>query len=358
MIKAPRVERQLAGSRHSLRCVAVSGDGRHVAAAGDDMVVRVYSGQSGSLLRELIGHFRAVKCISFAPDALLLATAGDDETTRLWPDACAERCLTLSAHKAPVTDLCFISPKRIATCSTDGHIYLQSSEAGGNPRLLRRDSSGFTCLASCSDLLVAGTKQGAVIGLDVATGQEIFCSKLSSSPVASLCSGDAGFTFIGYEDGCVRLLDITAQRVTTDFSNPSRICKLRWNGGTSTLFFGDADGVVGIWSPATNDLLTVEHHKVAVLGIDLSTRAGLFATGDIGGALVLWRAPSTESVVSAVPESKPVSPAPDLVALRVEKIVQTVAQLSRQLELMQAMIAQSTEQLDFVQSRLSDQSYK
>jgi WD40 repeat protein len=78
LLPAPRVQ---AGALHAL---AWSADGRRLAAAGDDAIVRIWDAASLELLAALGGHTDAVHALAFSRDGRLLASAGMDGTVRLW----------------------------------------------------------------------------------------------------------------------------------------------------------------------------------------------------------------------------------------------------------------------------------
>jgi WD40 repeat protein len=67
-----------------LRAVAWSGDGRLLAAAGDDRAVHVWDTAGWKKQAVLEGHRKEVAELSFSPDGTLLASSALDGTTRLW----------------------------------------------------------------------------------------------------------------------------------------------------------------------------------------------------------------------------------------------------------------------------------
>jgi WD40 repeat protein len=69
----PAPVRVVAAHQGWIRAIAVSPDGQRIASAGNDRVVRVWSGTDGSLIRELPGHGRDVYSLLFVDNDRLLS---------------------------------------------------------------------------------------------------------------------------------------------------------------------------------------------------------------------------------------------------------------------------------------------
>ena len=71
------------GHRDRLITVAFQPHGDHLAVAGDDGAIRLWS-RDGRIVRTLRGHHGVVQHVAFSPDGTILASASDDHTVRLW----------------------------------------------------------------------------------------------------------------------------------------------------------------------------------------------------------------------------------------------------------------------------------
>ncbi|MCL1474253.1 AAA-like domain-containing protein [Argonema antarcticum] len=102
--------------------VSFSRDGQYLATSGDEGIVRLWN-QSGQMLAEFQSDRAKVRSISFSPDAKRIATAGDDGTVRLWNQSGKPLALTFKAHQSRVWSLSW-SPdgQHIATAGDDSTV--------------------------------------------------------------------------------------------------------------------------------------------------------------------------------------------------------------------------------------------
>ncbi len=73
-----------------------SPDGKLLATAGYDKVIRIWNAVDGKYVREIAGHNGAVFDLAFSPDGTLLASASADETGKIWLVETGERLDTLN----------------------------------------------------------------------------------------------------------------------------------------------------------------------------------------------------------------------------------------------------------------------
>lgn len=109
----------LAGGGDAVAAVAVSPDGRQVAAAGSDGIVRIWPA-GGTLMAPqgtFTGHTGEVQAVAVSPDGSVVATGGQDGFIRLYDAATATEKARWEANKRGVTDLSFSADsQRLASC--------------------------------------------------------------------------------------------------------------------------------------------------------------------------------------------------------------------------------------------------
>lgn len=87
-------------------CVAISPDGKTVAASGSQQPIQLWNTENGRLLRTFTEHSDSIYALAFSPDGETLASGGADNTIRIWNFYTGELLETLE-HLAPVKSVVF-----------------------------------------------------------------------------------------------------------------------------------------------------------------------------------------------------------------------------------------------------------
>ncbi len=109
----------------TVESVDISADGKAIASAGRDAVVRLWSAATGKPLGVLEGHKSIVLRVRFAPDGKTLASSGADRTIRLWDVATRKQRHVLEGHEKEARGLAFAKDGRtLASGSVDNTVRL------------------------------------------------------------------------------------------------------------------------------------------------------------------------------------------------------------------------------------------
>src|SRR5437588_1016687 len=110
--------------------VAVSPDGRYVAAGSNSGQVRVWRDEGRVAHLTIRGHTDRVGALTFSPDGQTLATASWDSTVRLWDLASGATIWTVRDQNVPVTSLAMSPNGKLMSGSLDGAIHFWDMRTG------------------------------------------------------------------------------------------------------------------------------------------------------------------------------------------------------------------------------------
>lgn len=142
--------------------VAVSPDGRWVAAAGRGGLVRLWDRVASGGPRDLPSDGRRVRAVAFSPDGETLAAGGDGPAVRLWRrdgEAFAPTPEELLVRPGKVHALEFLDDATLAVGGTLNTVALWSTDTRSTRGVLRGHTGTVATLAASADgrVLVSGS---------------------------------------------------------------------------------------------------------------------------------------------------------------------------------------------------------
>jgi len=251
--------RTIIAHRVAAEAVAVSPDGKLIASGADDGRLRIYDAANGREVYTFEPVQGAIRAVAFSPDGALVAASGDDMKVRLWD----VRVWTLTGtarepfvrpvrtfdHKAPVWSVAFAPHgKLMVTGSEDGTTRVWDTSSNGNEVRGLRGIGPARGVAVSSDgrLVAAGTER--IIGVwSLESGVEVGTIEpgVATSAVAF---APGGRILAAAQDRHITLYEAETGRVVRTLQgHTAAILSLAFTPDGKLLVSGGKDGTVMVW---------------------------------------------------------------------------------------------------------------
>ncbi len=248
----------------SILCVALSSNGKILAAGTTTGEVRIWKADTLTPLLTCIGHADDIRSIALSPDHHLLVSGSEDYTVRVWNTTTGECLHVLRGHTAPIYAAAF-SPDgwTIASGSEDKTVRTWDAVTGKNLALLQGHTARVRSLAFCIDgnILASGGEDRVVRlwNMDrgeisaVLEGHEDIVRALAYNPQTNVLAS-AG------NDTTIRLWDTTTQQCTSTLRGHTDLIRaLTFSADGKVLASSSDDQSISFWDMETSSLLKVLH---------------------------------------------------------------------------------------------------
>lgn len=273
--------------------VAITPDGKRVAAATDDHAVTLYDAATGALVSRVGKHGDWVRSASVSPDAEMFATGARDHTVCVWDIHSGERLLALPAGQSAVTAVAFhpnsqqvavigfaremqivntssgqitqqlecpcqdpcavtfsADGERMAVAGRSGCVRVWNVTSGAHERDITTDGRRIRAIAFSPDgkwIAAAGNSQQVNI-FAVTDGQKVMTLDLRPAKAFALLFLDDKHLAVGGTDNLVRIWDLDSRLVTTSFvGHTGTVAALACDATRTMLVSGSYDTTLRVW---------------------------------------------------------------------------------------------------------------
>jgi WD40 repeat protein len=242
--------------------LAFAPDGKTLASAGADKVVRLWEVGTWKPKGVLKGHTDCVNAVSFFPSGKWLATGSFDHTAKLWPlDGPRKASFTAEWHKGAVLSVLVdteneTSLPMIFTGSTEGRIRLGTVCETILPKEIGHHKSWVNSMSfdRNSTLLASGSSDGTV---RIHTGGQSESLEGGAGEVRCVAFSPDGKTLAaGNRYGTVRVWDVASRKeIKTLTGHASDVWAIAFSPDGKTLAAADTDwkkpSKIKLWDTAT-----------------------------------------------------------------------------------------------------------
>ncbi|MBK8257753.1 MAG: protein kinase [Polyangiaceae bacterium] len=275
----------LRGHQKRVTSVAFSADSRRVVSSSFDKTLRLCNADGSGEPLVLRGHDHIVRGVAFAPDGRRIASASDDHTVRVWTADGAGEPLVLRGHEADVLAVSW-SPDglRIASVSRDNTVRVWSADGSGTPIVLRGHNAATAGLAWSSDgLRIASASHDGTARVWNADG--------SNKPVVFRGHGARVYS--------VEFSPRGGELVTTSADHTVRL----WNVHTAQpvhVFRGHGDHVVSAaFSPDGRQIASASWDRTVRIWDAVDPKRPLKLSGHEGEVMAAEMSPNGRTIASA-----------------------------------------------------------
>lgn len=153
-------------------CLAFSPDGRTLASANHLGTISLWDPKTGANLKHFEGHQNRVWWVSYAPDGKMLVSAGEDGTIRLWDPANGKELLTINAHDGYACSVALAPDGRtLASCGYDGRLRLWDRTTGKMLKDYEIPAAAALLYAPDGKSIFTTDRSSSVHQSDVSTGK-------------------------------------------------------------------------------------------------------------------------------------------------------------------------------------------
>jgi WD40 repeat protein/serine/threonine protein kinase len=272
--------------------LSFSPDGRWLAVACDDGVVRIWDTATATQLRILAGHTAGLWCVTWSPDGKQLASGGPDRTVRVW-DAASGRCLhVLRGHAAAVSTLAW-SPdgKTLASGGErdDAMVKLWDPATGQLRQTLRRHKGTIKTVSWSPDSkrLVSASFESTLRFWDAESGRPLPLNQEQAGPLHNpVWSPDGKKVACRTSDRGVRVLDPDTGRTLHRIRGQNIDSEIAWLPDSRRLVFGCLTSTLKVWDTAAGKAVqTLDNQAYGVWHVALSPDGTQLATSTAGARI-------------------------------------------------------------------------
>ncbi|MFN0073880.1 MAG: WD40 repeat domain-containing protein [Chloroflexota bacterium] len=289
---------------------AFSPDGRRIASAGEDAIVRLWDTDTGRVTGVLRGHVGRVYSVAWDRDGARVVTAGLDDTARIWDVSAQRESLPPLRHPDRVLSAAINADGTlVATGCADHLVRIWSARDGGLVATLRGhgDTVNTVAFSREGQLLVSASNDDTarVWRRDGTDWQEAAAPMPHADAVTSAAfSADAQRVVTSNADRTAYLWDRNAGLIGALPGHTDRVISATFSQDNTEVATASADGTARIWDADSLTLnADLRGHTDRVYSALFNPDGTLVVTAGRDGTVRVW-GPSIVEQPSTAPSDE------------------------------------------------------
>jgi WD40 repeat protein/type 1 glutamine amidotransferase len=277
--------------------IAYTPDGRALATAGADKVIRLWDARTGEqstgqLLATFRGHTAPITAIALRPDGKTLVSISEDQTLRTWEVASVKQRDTLPLKGNPRTTLLRPGAEPILAQIADKTLTLLNYDTSEILHTLGPQENAVRAAAFSPDgkAIVTATEKGAIRVWDVESGI-LQRAVDAGAPVVALAASNTDVG-IACTDGTAKLWPMDGEENPRDLSIKGASVRAVAFSPKGDQFAAGAGKSIKVWDVVTGQrLCTQQGHTADVLSIAFNSNGQKMASAGADGNVNYWTVP-------------------------------------------------------------------
>ncbi len=284
----------LTGHSDVINVIVVSADGQLIVSGSWDHYIKIWSVQTGQLIRTLKGHSNSITALSITADHQLIISGSVDSTIKIWSVQTGELLKTLIGHSYSVSALA-MSPNLefIVSGSWDNTIKIWSLETGKLKQTLNGHSNSINAITvnPDSELIYSGSVDNTIKVWSLETGKLEHSFEPFQTYRTVNISSDSKFIVSGSWDNTIEVWSLKdGQLIHSLPGHEQDILSLAVSPDSKFIASGSCDQTIKIWSLETGYLLrTLTGHFNSVNTLTFSADGLFLVSGSSNGIILVWR---------------------------------------------------------------------
>ena len=230
-------------------CGAFSNDGKYIVSGSNNGNVKIWSTETGDVVRALTGHTRVVTSVAFSRDGKYVVSGSNDKSVKIWSTKTGDVKWSLT-NTEMVTSVAFSNDgKYVVSGSHDKSVKIWSTETGNIVHTLTDTGVWSVAFSSDGKYVVSGSDDKSVKIWSTATGDVVRSLTGHTNAVYSVAfSNDGKYVVSGSADRSVKIWSTETgdvARTLTGHIHP--VMSVAFSSDGKYVVSSSLDGTINVW---------------------------------------------------------------------------------------------------------------